>query len=290
MGLPSTHLPPRPSREARSQALADLRALVRAVEKRPAYQAVEDASADVFGCPLGADEADAHLPAGGLEAGGAHEIVAASSGDAPAACGFTLAALSRFHQSGPRAGAPLAWIANRAAGLDAGALYGPGLACFGLDPADLIVIETRRDEDALRALEDCARAGVLAGVAAQLKDADFTATRRLALAAEQSGSPAFLLMPHGRNGATAARTRWRISAAPSAPLIEAQGRNLQLNDLAPGRARWRAVLERCRDGRPADWLMEWDDETRALRVAAELAPRPARTQPAERQPRRYATG
>src|SRR5437763_8679931 len=76
---------------------------------------------------------------------------------------------------------------------------------------------------------------------------DFTATRRLAVAAERSGVPCWLV----RLGATAnlsgARMRWRIASAPS--LLNS------LDSRAPGSPAWDAELFRARGHPPGRWSL-----------------------------------
>ncbi|MGE0724551.1 MAG: hypothetical protein AB7O45_09255, partial [Alphaproteobacteria bacterium] len=63
---------------------------------------------------------------------------------------------------------------------------------------------------------------------------------------------------------SAALTRWRVAAAPGA----ADGAG------GVGRPRWRVALTRSRGGGEGEWVVEWDDATDHLAVAAELADRP----------------
>lgn len=205
----------------------------------------------------------------GLAAEGVHEIAEASYGDAGAAAGFALSALKVS-----RPGIWL-WIRERALTVDLGRVTGLGAAAFGLDPARLLFVETGSSMEALMAAEEGIRSGAVSTVIAEVRTADFTATRRLILASEAGGTPALLLLPHAREGATAAHARWRISPAPSAPnLFDAR---------APGSPRWTARLERCRTapgqaGRQFD--LEFDDETLCLRLVSGLADGPAAARPA----------
>ncbi|MDX1292422.1 MAG: hypothetical protein R3265_06410, partial [Hyphomonas sp.] len=131
-------------------------------------------------------------------------------------------------------------------------------------------ITTRKPAEALWATEEAIRSGVAALVIAELEDADFTASRRLALASSRHGTPVILLMPYTRSGSTAASARWRLSPRPSSPN--------RYDPHAPGALRWKAVLERSRQashmaGQSFD--LELDDETLSLRVVAGLASDPA---------------
>jgi protein ImuA len=221
---------------------------------QPANRLRDDAAAAAF--PFGlADE-------------GVHEIAEGTYGDAGAVAGFALSALARS-----RPGIWL-WIRERVIALDQGRLTGLGATAFGLDPARFLFVEAASALDALTATEEGLRSGAVSVVIAELRDLDFTASRRLVLASEGAGTPSILLLPHAREGATAAHARWRISPAPSAPnLFDAR---------APGRPRWRALLERSRRapgqaGRHFD--LEFDDETLCQRLVPGLADRPTAAHP-----------
>ena len=207
---------------------------------------------------FGVDEIDAGLPGGGLARGALHEIVAGDTGAATAFCAALLGRMPR-----PEAGAqdrPVLWCLRQRV-LDAGELYGPGLARFGLAPRRVIAARVRRDAEALWAMEEGLRCRSLAAVVGEVSEVGLTQSRRLQLAAAASGVTAFLLRPATDSPLpSAAATRWRLDAAPGD---------------GAGAVRWRAVLLRCRGGAPNRWLMEWCDETGDLAVAAPVRNRPA---------------
>ena len=214
--------------------------------------------------PLGMAEVEAHLPDPGLACGILHEVVAAAHGDRPAAFGFVFALMAAALQS--RRG-PAIFIANRRALADFGEPYGHGLAQLGLDPDRLLLVAARTDKDALWAIEDTLRSqAVPAMVAGTIAGApDLSTGRRLNLAAATTGSPLVLLRPSIDMGASAAATRWRIAAAPAA--------RDRFGTFA--RWRWRVALERCRNGRIGEWLIEWDHVAhrfRLVEVVADSAP------------------
>ena len=74
---------------------------------------------------------------------------------------------------------------------------------------------------------------------------DFTATRRLAVAAERSGTPCWLVRLGGTANLSGARMRWRLASAPS--LLNA------LDPRAPGAPAWNAELFRARGHPPGRW-------------------------------------
>jgi protein ImuA len=211
---------------------------------------------------LGVPEVHAHLPGPGLACGVLNEITAAAHGDRPAAFGFVFAltaAALRF-----RAG-PAVLVAERRALTDFGKPYGHGLAQLGLDVGRLLIVETRDHKDALWAIEDTLRSGaapamVAGAIAGNL---DLTISRRLNLAAAAHATPLVLLRASIAAGTSAAATRWRIAAAPGAR--DRFG--------AFAYPRWRVALERCRNGRPGEWLIEWDHVAHRFRLVEGVADR-----------------
>ncbi|HEU5324194.1 MAG TPA: ImuA protein, partial [Methylomirabilota bacterium] len=113
--------------------------------------------------------------------------------------------------------------------------------------------------------EETLRSGAAATVAGAIAGAlDLTSSRRLNLAAAARRTPLVVLRGTGAAGASAAATRWRIAAAPAA------------RDRFGGLAapRWHVALERCRNGRPGQWLIEWNHVAHRFRVVERLADRP----------------
>ena len=219
-----------------------LRARVREIERAGATDGDSDA------IPFGAAEIDDHLPWGGLPRGALHEVMA---GHAGAATGFCAALAAR-------AGGEVLWCEN-ARTLDAGALYAPGLARFGLDPARLIAVRARRDAEALWTLEEGLRCRRLAAVIGEVGALTLTAGRRLQLAAEAGGGTAFILSPAAETPPPgAATTRWRVDSIPGGAA-----------------ARWRVELFRCRGGAARTWALEWRDATGDFAVAAPVRDGPA---------------
>jgi protein ImuA len=163
---------------------------------------------------------------------------------------------------------------------DSGGLYGPGLAAFCLEPRRLVVVRGRSDREVLWAMEEGLHSGVLAAVVAEVTDLSLSASRRLQLAAEAGATTALLLRPRSAAlgaalGPSAALTRWRLDAAPSAPgAAGAPEMEVPARPGPIGAVRWRAELWRCRGGAPHAWTIEWCHETGDLAVVADLAHRP----------------
>ncbi len=186
---------------------------------------------------------------GGLMRGRVHEFFAGEGGEA-AATGLTLILA---HLAGPEA--MILWLRTSGAGRKgAGILpYGPGLAALGVDPARLLIGAMRDDAMLLRAAVEALRCPALGALLLDMRgraaELDLTASRRLALAAEETGVTAFLVRSDADPVPSAADTRWRVEAAPSAPLP----------GNAPGMSAFDLHLLRRRGGPDGlAWRLIWD--------------------------------
>ncbi len=119
----------------------------------------------------------------------------------------------------------------------------------------LIHVEAKTPEDALFALEEGVRCRDLSCVIGEVvgnpRALDFTASRRLSLAAEKHGVPLWLVRLEAEPDLSSARMRWRVEAAPSAPS--------RWNADAPGAPAWKAELFRARSHAPGEWMVSNDD-------------------------------
>ncbi len=218
--------------------IADLAALRSLISQRaPGLPAVTP-------CPLGLPALDAAL-GGGLPRGCLQEVIPADGG--AAAAGFAAFLLARLVSQAEERGRGVLW-----ASLGEGDLYPPGLARFGLDPAAMILLSAPSPAELLWAMEEALRSPALAGVVGEVDRIDLTAGRRLQLAAAAGGGVGFLLLRADRPPAavSTAALRWRVGAGPNRS--------------------WHVELLRRRGGRPGAWILEREDETDRLLVAAEL--------------------
>jgi protein ImuA len=139
---------------------------------------------------------------------------------------------------------PILWVQDRMAILESGRIHPPGLPT-----SDLIHVEARDARDALWAMEEGVRCAALSCVIGELwgdpKALDFTATRRLAVAAERSGVPCWLVRLGGTANLSGARMRWRIASASSL--------TNPLDPRASGSPAWDAELFRARGSPPGRW-------------------------------------
>jgi protein ImuA len=200
--------------------------------------------------PLGVDSLD-HLLGGGLARGRLHELFAAEAADGPAAAGFA-AMLTRLALPPT---APLLWLRQEEAERGGGGLSASGLVQVGIDPARLVLLVLPDPVTLLRAAADVVRCTSVGAAVIELwkqpRALDLTASRRLAVAAEESGVTALMLRIDAQALPSAAHTRWQVAAAPSTAL-EAN---------APGHPAFAIELLRQR-GRPSGgrWRLEWDRE------------------------------
>lgn len=236
-------------------SLPGLREQVRRLERAHSAQ-----RAGRHAAPFGLSEIDALLPEGGLLTGALHEIEAGptpSGRIAPhdgSALGFAAYTLSRFGTG------TVLWCRQPSGVFDAPP-YAPALARW-FDPARLLMVTARREDDLFWAMEEGLRTPGIAAVVGETRAADPTAGRRLSLAAEKSGVPALLLRAEPAPPQSVCTTRWRIASAPSP---EVHGIEML------GAARWQVELRRNRFGKPSveempAWLLEWNDETNCLAV------------------------
>ena len=198
-----------------------------------------------------------------LALGALHEIRAGDYRDQPAAQGLALALAGEIARVTAK---PIVWIGQAHEIFSGGRAYGCGLSFFGLGTNDIIFVYPRSAQEILWAAEEAARASGVSVVLVDLfkphKSLDLTATRRLQLAAEASGATPVLLRSTKDEGPSAARTRWRVGAAPSA--CDEYDRR------ASGNPRWGVALERCREGGRGNWVLEWDYAKRTLCEAPPL--------------------
>lgn len=193
--------------------------------------------------PLGSAGADTVLQ-GGLRPGAVHEVFAADWG----AGGFAvlLAMLAAKDK-------PLFWVRPDYEALEYGAVSPNGLAELGGDPRNLLLVRSRNAAEALSAAGDilaCPHVGtVLLELEGAPKCLDLVASRRLVLAAQESGVTVIVLRAGAAPQPSAALTRWLVKSAPSHP-----------GDDDWGNPVFDAALTRHRLGGLGHFLMQWDCE------------------------------
>jgi protein ImuA len=238
-----------PEDRCRTQVLEELRRLL---------PKLEGFAAQACAVPVGLAAIDAHRPRGGLALAALHEVAPVAAADVAAAFGFLVSLVAALLGRMPREG-PLVLVLPAAA--LRGRPHGHGLHRLGLDPGRLILIETADERSALWAFEEALRSGAPAAVVGVVEKLDLQTSQRLQLAAGTGGRPLLLLRPPRALETTAAMTRWRVATATAT--------RDSFGTIA--RPRWRLRLERCRNGRPGEWLVEYDHVTHRFALAAALA-------------------
>jgi len=207
--------------------------------------------------PFGLEAIDSRLPGGGLALGALHEVAGGGNGAVDGAAAALFAAGIAARTNGK-----VLWCITRPD------LFAPALAQAGLKPDRVIYVEAHDEKSVLACFEEGLRHGGLGCVVAEVSRLSMTASRRLQLAAEASGTMGLALRRWRRQTEaadfgqpTAASTRWRVSALPSTPLPVP----------GVGRHRWLVELIRARAGESADFEVEACDEQGRLALPAELA-------------------
>ncbi len=151
-----------------------------------------------------------------LPANACHEVFAMVKGDSASMAGFAM--MLALMLTGD---APCFFV--RVAGRNGMLLYPAGLVELGLDPARCFNVHAPDLLSALRATADIARSGAAGAVLVEVEGnprlLDLTASRRLALAAEKSGTLVLLLRSGAQATPSAAYSRWQVASAPSQPLL-----------------------------------------------------------------------
>lgn len=203
---------------------------------------------------------------GGLAFGRVHEVFAAEAEDAASAAGFTMATATGMavEMAGGTAGSKtILWLRSQRAAAMGGVLQANGWAELGGAPGQALFGVLPDAKTLLKAAVDALRCSVLGAVVVESRGAmpelDLTASRRLALAAEASGVPLFLLRVDATPVSSAAATRWQIAAAPSQALP----------GNAPGHPTFDLELLRQKSGPSGlNWRLEWDRDQRTFRETA----------------------
>jgi protein ImuA len=214
--------------------------------------------------PFGLADIDSRLPGGGLAQGALHEVAGGGNGAIDGAAAALFAA-----GIAARAKGKVLWCIARPD------LFAPALAQAGLKPDRVIYLEGGDDKTVLACFEEGLRHGGLGVVVAEVARLPMTASRRLQLAAESSGTIGLAVRRWQRQTETgdfgeptAAFSRWRISALPSTPLPVP----------GVGRPRWLVELIRCRAGESADFELEACDDTGRLALPSDPVNGPGKTE------------
>ena len=225
---------------------------------------------------LGLDNLDSALPRqadgqAALPYDACHDFTPLTRTDVPQVAGFIFALLQRLPQAQRRRSGPIVWCQTAFNAREYGRVYAPGLLGSSLSPQDFIFVNVPKERDLALVLEECVRVPQLAAVVGEGPAPDFTASRRLTLAAQESHVPCLILNTGGEIRASAAATRWRIApiAGPPDPL-DPEG---------PGLAAWSITLARARGGNAAlnstlasPLKAAWNHETHTFNLVSPFRP------------------
>lgn len=168
-----------------------------------------------------------------------HEFISYKKEEAAATNGFMAGVLGLLM----RGGGTCIWVSTRRS------IYPPALSLFGIRPEHIIFLDFTRDKDALWAIEEALKCNALTAVVGECKELDFTQSRRLQLAVEQSRVTAFIhrFYPKTEN-TVACTTRWKIKPITSLSVGNTPG---------VGFAHWQVELLKVRNGKPGTWQLSW---------------------------------
>lgn len=168
-----------------------------------------------------------------------HEFVSYEPAHAASTSGFITALTGKIMKSGDIC----LWIGNEKK------TFAPGVKHFGIDPDQIIFINTPKPRDMLWIIEEALKCESLAVVIGEIRELGFTESRRLMLAVERSGVTGFIhrYCPSCEN-AVACTTRWKIT--PLASTID--------DDLpGVGHSCWDVQLLKVKNGKPDSWQVSW---------------------------------
>lgn len=133
-------------------------------------------------------------------------------------------------------------------------IFPPALKSFGISPDRIIFVDLQKEKDVVWTMEEALKCPALTAVIGEVRNIDFTASRRLQLAVEQSKVTGFIIRNNkNKPGTTACVSRWRIMPLPGVIIDELPG---------IGFPKWRVELLRMRNGKPGAWDVYWENRLR----------------------------
>jgi protein ImuA len=213
---------------------------------------------------LGVADVDARL-GGGLARAALHELFTAGPWDVGALTGFAVMLAVRA-QFGAK---PVIWVREDRGDRNHGRLYAQGLVDLGADPNCFMIVHAPDTLALLRAAADSVKCSGVGAVFIEpwgkARELDLTASRRLSMAAAQSGVLALVLRSGAEPSPSAALTRWRIACAPSTAIsTNPEGwvvgeDDTEMDSFAPGHPAFDIEMLRHRGGLPSFTArLEWN--------------------------------
>jgi protein ImuA len=196
--------------------------------------------AEASSLSLGLGPCESAFPGRVFPRAAVHELVSDSPGNAACTNGFLSVVLGKLI----RAGGTVLWISTNRT------LFPAGMKFFGVDPHRVVFVDTPGLKDALWAIEEALKCNALSAVVGEISELGFNESRRLQLAAERSRVTAFIHRQQPKQiNAVACVSRWRITSVESV---------VPGNMPGVGFPRWNVQLNKVRNGRTGEWIIEWN--------------------------------
>jgi protein ImuA len=181
------------------------------------------------------------FPNGSFPTGCVHEFLSERQEDEAATIGFVGGLLGALMGNS----GVILWIGTSRK------LFPPSLVNFGVNPDRIVFIDLRNEKEVLCTMEEALKCVTLSAVVGEVREIDFTTSRRFQLAIEGSRVTGFILRAsYQKLAATACVSRWKISPLPSGPIDDLPG---------IGTLSWRVELLRMRNGKTGAWEVQWLD-------------------------------
>jgi protein ImuA len=197
--------------------------------------------AQSFVTDLGLGSLIGAFPGGSFPLGAVHEFLSPVAEGAASTAGFVSGLLSSLMGDN----GTVLWISA------ARTVFPPALRSFGIQPDRVVFVDLKKEKDVLWVMDEALKCGALSAVVGEMKDINFTESRRLQLAVEQSKSTGFILRNSAKLNTTACVSRWRIMPLASELIDDLPG---------VGYPQWRVELLRMRNGRSGVWDLKWINE------------------------------
>lgn len=183
-----------------------------------------------------------HFPSGIFPAGAVHEFLCSSTEIQGGTNGFIFSLISSVLQHP----GIIMYISHR------NNIFPSAVNFLNITPQHIIFIHPENDKELLWITEESMKCNSVKAVIAETSQLNFTHTRRFQLAVENSNVTGFIIH-HTKNkpGNNTCVSRWQVSSVPS-----------QTSNLLPGVGfpRWKVELQKIRNGKPGEWIIEWNGE------------------------------
>jgi protein ImuA len=175
------------------------------------------------------------FPNGSFPIGATHEFLSGCKEDTASTIGFIAGLLLPLMKNN---GAVL-WINSTRM------LFPPALKSFGIEPDRFLFVNLQKEKDMLWAMDEALKCNALAAVVGQIREIDFTISRRFQLSVEQSQVTGFIIRSNYRKlNTTACVSRWKITSLPGESEEDLPG---------IGFPKWKVELLRMRNGKTGAW-------------------------------------